>query len=73
MGEEPALAYLKALHRNVNQYTRSGPAPARNTARGETAVGVMFLHDGAMDQKHALTGGGFDAARVFRRLEELDI
>jgi iron(III) transport system substrate-binding protein len=45
MGEEPALAYLKALHRNVNQYTRSGPAPARNTARGETAVGVMFLHD----------------------------
>ena len=45
MGEEPAVAYLKALHENVNQYTRSGPAPARNTARGETAVGVMFLHD----------------------------
>ena len=45
MGEEPAIAYLKALHKNVNQYTRSGPAPARNTARGETTVGVMFLHD----------------------------
>jgi iron(III) transport system substrate-binding protein len=45
MGEEPAVAYLKALHKNVNQYTRSGPAPARNTARGETTVGVMFLHD----------------------------
>jgi iron(III) transport system substrate-binding protein len=45
MGEEPALAYLKALHKNVNQYTRSGPAPARNTARGETTIGVMFLHD----------------------------
>jgi iron(III) transport system substrate-binding protein len=45
MGEEPAFAYLKALHKNVNQYTRSGPAPARNTARGETTVGVMFLHD----------------------------
>jgi iron(III) transport system substrate-binding protein len=45
MGEDAALGYLKALHANVNQYTRSGPAPARNTARGETAVGVMFLHD----------------------------
>jgi iron(III) transport system substrate-binding protein len=45
MGEEPAFAYLKALHKNVGQYTRSGPAPARNTARGETALGIMFLHD----------------------------
>jgi iron(III) transport system substrate-binding protein len=44
-GESQAFDYLKQLHRNVNQYTRSGPAPARNTARGETAVGVMFLHD----------------------------
>ena len=35
----------RGLHKNVGQYTRSGPAPARNTARGETAVGVMFLHD----------------------------
>jgi iron(III) transport system substrate-binding protein len=45
MGEEPAFAYLKQLHKNVSQYTRSGPAPARNTAHGETAIGVMFLHD----------------------------
>lgn len=45
MGEEGAFAYLKQLHKNVNQYTRSGPAPARNTARGETTVGIMFLHD----------------------------
>jgi iron(III) transport system substrate-binding protein len=45
MGEEPAFDYLKKLHRNVSQYTRSGPAPARNTARGETAIGIMFLHD----------------------------
>jgi iron(III) transport system substrate-binding protein len=45
MGEEPAFAYLKQLHRNVNQYTRSGPAPARATARGETTIGIMFLHD----------------------------
>jgi iron(III) transport system substrate-binding protein len=45
MGEDAAFAYLKGLHRNVNQYTRSGPAPARNAARGETAIGIMFLHD----------------------------
>ncbi len=45
MGEEPAFSYLKALHGQVNQYTRSGPAPARNTARGETMIGVMFMHD----------------------------
>ncbi|MBM3599142.1 MAG: ABC transporter substrate-binding protein [Alphaproteobacteria bacterium] len=45
MGEEPAFAYLKQLHRNVNQYTRSGPAPARAAARGETTIGIMFMHD----------------------------
>jgi iron(III) transport system substrate-binding protein len=54
MGEEPAFDYLKKLHRNVSQYTRSGPAPARNTARGETALGVMFLHDAVAE-----TIGGF--------------
>jgi iron(III) transport system substrate-binding protein len=45
MGEDKAFAYLKSLHGQVNQYTRSGPAPARNTARGETMIGVMFMHD----------------------------
>ena len=45
MGEEPAFDYLKKLHANINQYTRSGPAPARNAARGETTIGIMFLHD----------------------------
>ncbi|MBM3555549.1 MAG: ABC transporter substrate-binding protein [Alphaproteobacteria bacterium] len=45
MGEEPAFAYLAKLHANINQYTRSGVAPARNTARGETTVGIGFMHD----------------------------
>lgn len=45
MGEDPAFRFLRALHANVNQYTRSGPAPARAVARGETLVGIMFLHD----------------------------
>jgi iron(III) transport system substrate-binding protein len=54
MGEEPAFVYLKKLHANINQYTRSGPAPARNAARGETTIGVNFLHDGVAE-----AAGGF--------------
>jgi iron(III) transport system substrate-binding protein len=50
MGEEPAFTYLRALHQNVNQYTRSGAAPARAAATGETLVGITFLHD-AVTQK----------------------
>ena len=30
---------------NVNQYTKSGAAPAKATALGETAVGITFMHD----------------------------
>jgi iron(III) transport system substrate-binding protein len=45
MGEEKGFAYLKSLHRNVNQYTKSGAAPAKATSIGETAVGITFLHD----------------------------
>jgi iron(III) transport system substrate-binding protein len=44
-GEEKAFEYLKALHKNVNQYTRSGAAPIKAAARGETAIGIVFLHD----------------------------
>ena len=46
MGEDAAFAWLKGLHRNVNQYTRSGAAPGRAAATGETLVGIIFLHDG---------------------------
>jgi iron(III) transport system substrate-binding protein len=45
MGEEEAYAYLKALHRNVNQYPRSGVAPIKAAARGETAASISFIHD----------------------------
>ncbi|MFL5127499.1 MAG: extracellular solute-binding protein, partial [Microvirga sp.] len=45
MGEDEAFAYLKRLHRNVNQYTKSGAAPVKATALGETAVGLAFMHD----------------------------
>jgi iron(III) transport system substrate-binding protein len=45
MGEDKAFDYLKALHKNVNQYTKSGAAPARAAATGETLVGIVFMHD----------------------------
>jgi len=45
MGEEKGFAYLKALHRNINQYTKSGIAPVKATASGETGVGIAFMHD----------------------------
>jgi iron(III) transport system substrate-binding protein len=45
MGEDKAFDYLKQLHRNVNQYTKSGAAPARAVATGETMVGIVFQHD----------------------------
>ncbi|MFM8799745.1 MAG: ABC transporter substrate-binding protein [Tagaea sp.] len=44
-GEEPAFDYMKRMHRNVNQYTRSGAAPARAAATGESLIGITFLHD----------------------------
>ena len=45
MGEEKAFEYLKALHRNISQYTKSGTAPVKNVARGEATVSVSFIHD----------------------------
>ncbi len=45
MGEDKGFAYLKALHRNVNQYTKSGIAPVKSTASGESGVGIAFMHD----------------------------
>jgi len=45
MGEDKGFDYLKALHKNINQYTKSGAAPARATGQGETTVGIAFLHD----------------------------
>src|SRR5207244_7773608 len=45
MGEYKAFDYLKSLHKNVNQYTKSGAAPARAASTGETLVGITFQHD----------------------------
>ena len=45
MGEEKAFEFLKALHANINQYTKSGSAPIKAAAQGETVVGIVFQHD----------------------------
>ena len=45
MGEDGGFNYLKALHKNINQYTKSGSAPAKATGLGEATVGIVFQHD----------------------------
>jgi iron(III) transport system substrate-binding protein len=43
--QEAALDYMKALHPNILQYTKSGAAPAEMAGRGEIGVAVVFSHD----------------------------
>jgi iron(III) transport system substrate-binding protein len=50
MGEDTAFDYLKRLHQNVGQYTRSGTAPIKAVARGETAVSISFIHDAPQER-----------------------
>ena len=45
MGEDEAFAYLAELGANVSQYTKSGSAPVKAAARGETGIGIVFMHD----------------------------
>jgi iron(III) transport system substrate-binding protein len=45
MGEEKGWDYMKALHKNINQYTKSGAAPAHAVSLGESAIGITFMHD----------------------------
>ncbi|MBD3844505.1 ABC transporter substrate-binding protein [Bosea sp. SSUT16] len=45
LGEEKGFEFLKSLHKNISQYTKSGIAPVKATALGETAVGIAFIHD----------------------------
>lgn len=44
-GEEKGFEFLKGMHRNVNQYTKSGSAPIKATAMGESTIGITFQHD----------------------------
>ena len=44
-GEDKGFDFMKRMHKNVNQYTKSGAAPAKAAASGETLIGITFLHD----------------------------
>ena len=59
MGEDQAFDYLKKLNANISQYTKSGSAPVKAAARGETAVGIVFMHDAV-----AQTAEGFPVKSV---------
>ncbi len=43
--EDAGLDYMRKLHNNVLQYTKSGTAPGQAAGRGEVAVGLVFSHD----------------------------
>ena len=50
-GEEEAFNYLKKLNKNIAQYNKSGSTATRNTARGETAIGISFLHEHSIEKE----------------------
>lgn len=52
-GEDKGFAFMKGLHKNINQYTKSGSAPIKAAARGENTIGIVFLHDAV---KQAVAG-----------------
>ncbi len=44
-GEDEGFKLLAEIGKNVNQYTKSGSAPGKAAARGETTIGIGFMHD----------------------------
>ncbi|MBI2769854.1 MAG: ABC transporter substrate-binding protein [Burkholderiales bacterium] len=50
-GEEKAFDYLKKLNANINTYTRSGVAPGKAVAKGETGVGINYMEDILVEQR----------------------
>ncbi len=44
-GEKGGFDFMKGLHKNINQYTKSGSAPIKAAARGENTIGIVFIHD----------------------------
>ena len=52
-GEDEGFEFMKALHKNINQYTKSGSAPIKAAGRGENTIGIVFMHDAV---KQAVSG-----------------
>ncbi len=44
-GEDGGFEFMKSLHANINNYTKSGSAPIKAAGRGENTIGIVFLHD----------------------------
>ncbi|WP_377296033.1 ABC transporter substrate-binding protein [Rhizobium sp. SGZ-381] len=59
MGQDKAFEYLKSLNANISQYTKSGSAPVKAAARGETGLGIVFMHDAV-----AQTAEGFPVKTI---------
>ncbi len=43
--ENKLFDYMKKLDQNVNMYTKSGSAPGKDCAIGETPIAIGYLHD----------------------------
>jgi iron(III) transport system substrate-binding protein len=71
MGEDKAFDYLKSLHKNISTYTRSGTAPIKAAARGETMVSISFVHDVTTEAIRAFPCGFDHAFRGHRRRNRL--
>lgn len=52
-GEDDGFDFMKGLHANINQYTKSGSAPIKAAGRGENTIGIVFMHDAV---KQAVSG-----------------
>lgn len=44
-GEEEAFRFMATLNGNITDYTKAGSAPVKAAARGETLIGISFMHD----------------------------
>jgi len=54
LGDDKGWDFMKALHKNINQYTKSGSAPIKAAAKGETTIGIVFQHDATKQKKSGL-------------------
>ncbi|MFV2091606.1 MAG: ABC transporter substrate-binding protein [Hyphomicrobiales bacterium] len=52
-GEKEGFEFMKGLHKNISNYTKSGSAPIKAAARGENVIGIVFMHDAV---KQAVSG-----------------
>ena len=43
--EDKMIEYMKALDKNIDQYTKSGSAPGKSVATGEIPVAIGYAHD----------------------------